>query len=284
VNPAAVPLRELLAQAAARLARSSDSPRLDAELLLAHCLGRDRAWLMAWPERVPDMDGRDCFEALLRRREQGEPVAYLLGEREFWSLPLMVTADTLVPRPETELLVEQSLALIAGRERPRILELGTGSGAIALALKRERPDAEIIATDVSPGALAVARRNAQSLGLAVGFLLCDWYRAIAPGPRFDLIVSNPPYIAADDPFLKQGDLPAEPRRALCSGPSGLEALRIIIEGAVPRLAPGAALALEHGHDQREAVRDLLRQAGFEQLRTERDFSGLPRVSLGLKPA
>ncbi len=277
-------IRALLERAGERLATVSDSPRLDAELLLAKSLGRDRAWLMAWPERRPADEALQTFEALLRRRENREPVAYLLGEREFWSMPLKVTPATLVPRPETELLVERSLALVERITAPRILELGTGSGAIALALKRERPDAAITATDISEAALAVARENADTLGLRVRFMVSDWYAAVEPGDRFDLIVSNPPYIAADDPWLRQGDLPAEPQAALCSGPSGLECLQTIVAGAPDHLRPGGALALEHGHDQCEAVQALLQQAGFDAVRTVEDFGGLPRVGIGTKPA
>ncbi len=276
-------IRDLLGQAAQRLQQASDSPRLDAELLLAHCLGRDRIWLMAWPEHEPEAGPLRCFEALIERRAGGEPMAYLLGEREFWSLPLTVTPDTLVPRPETELLVETALELIADRTNPSVLELGTGSGAIALALKKERPDARITASDVSEAALAVAARNGQKLGLDIHWLCSDWYQGLPAGRRYDLIVSNPPYIAADDPWLGRGDLPAEPQTALCSGPSGLEAVETIIAAAPRHLLPGAALALEHGHEQQAALRSLLEAAGFESVACRRDLAGLPRVSLGHLP-
>ncbi len=276
-------LRESLLQAAARLGTISDSPRLDAELLLARCLERDRAWLLTWPDHVLNEQQQACFEQLLQRRLAGEPVAYLLGEREFWSLNLKVTPATLVPRAETELLVERALIQIADRRSPRILELGTGSGAIALALKQERPDADISATDISAPALDIARENARRLGLSLRLLESDWFDALDPGERFELMVANPPYIAADDPWLARGDLPAEPRTALCSGPSGLEALERIIADAGAFLDPGAALLLEHGYDQREAVQKRLRDAGFEQVETWADHNGLPRVSRGIRP-
>ncbi len=274
-------LRDRLLEATGRLGSVSDSPRLDAELLMAHCLKRDRAWLLTWPDHVLDELQQACFDNLLQRRLAGEPVAYLLGEREFWSLRLRVTPATLVPRAETELLVERALTEIDGRPRPRVLELGTGSGAIALALKQERPDAEITATDISASALEVARENAARLGLALRLLESDWYNAIDPGERFDLVVSNPPYIAAGDPWLSRGDLPAEPQSALCSGPSGLEALERIIAGAPVFLRAGAALLFEHGYDQLEPVQQRLREAGFEQIETWTDFNELPRVSRGL---
>lgn len=273
-------IRDLLGLAVQRLERRSDSPRLEAELLLAHCLGRDRSWLLAWPEHEPESGQVHCFEALLERRAGGEPVAYLLGKREFWSLPLRVTPDTLVPRPETELLVEAALALIAECPNPSVLELGTGSGAIALALKQERPDARITASDISPAALAVAARNGQELGLDIHWLCSDWYQGLPAGRRYHLIVSNPPYIAADDPWLKRGDLPAEPQTALCSGPSGLEALEVISAAAPRYLVSGGALVLEHGHGQQAALRALLEAAGFGSVTCRYDLGGLPRVSLG----
>ena len=276
-------IRHWLEQATRRLDAHSDSPRLDAELLLAHCLQRDRSWLMAWPEHPLEPAMVDCFQALLRQRLEGQPVAYLLGEREFWSLSLAVTPATLVPRPETELLVETALDWLADRPAPRLLEMGTGSGAIALALKKERADADITATDISPRALAVAAGNARRHRLDIRFLVSDWYAAIDGGAVFDLILSNPPYIAAGDPFLQRGDLPAEPQQALCSGPEGLEALRRIIAGAPDRLKPGGGLILEHGYRQGDAVRGLLQAEGFERVHSLEDFSGLPRVSLGTKP-
>ncbi len=281
MTAAANRLRDRLMQAAGRLGAVSDSPRLDAELLMAHCLKRDRAWLLTWPGHVLDEQQQTCFDELLQRRLAGEPVAYLLGEREFWSLRLKVSPATLVPRAETELLVERALTEIDGRPRPRVLELGTGSGAIALALKQERPDTDITATDISASALEVARENAARLGLALRLLESDWFDAIGPGERFDLIVSNPPYIAAGDPWLARGDLPAEPQSALCSGPSGLEALERIIADAPAFLRPGAALLLEHGYDQLEPVQQRLREAGFAQIETWTDFNELPRVSRGL---
>lgn len=257
----------------------------DARLLLAHVLQRDLAWLYAHPEQPLDERQLSRFRALLVRRAAGEPLAYLTGEKEFWSLPLKVTSDTLVPRPETELLVELALTAQPGSrsgapaantppaETPfRVLDLGTGSGAIALALAHERPRWEITATDASPTALAVAQENARRLGLAsIRFLAGHWYRALPEEARFHLILSNPPYVAEGDPHLRQDSLPHEPFTALASGPEGLDDLRQIIAGAPHRLLPGGWLLVEHGLDQGEAVRRLFWQAGFGRVETRQDL-------------
>ncbi len=273
-------IRAQLQWAAGLLYQISCSSRLDAELLLAHCLQRDRSYLMTWPERELDETQLACFHELIRRRLRPEPVAYLVGSREFFSMQLRTTSATLVPRPETEMLVEAVLSELDGCEQPRVLELGTGTGAIALALKQQLPACRVIATDIDEDALQVARENADTLRLDVGFMRSDWFGALTPEMRFDVIVSNPPYIAASDPYLSQGDLPAEPRHALCSGETGLEALQVIVAGASARLIAGGLLVLEHGWDQGPAVAELMTRAGFLQVRTERDFNELPRMTSG----
>jgi release factor glutamine methyltransferase len=255
----------------------------EAEILLAHVLGKSRTYLHTWPERVLTSDEQTGFEALLERRARGEPVAYLVGTRGFWSLDLAVTVDTLIPRPETELLVEQALARIPPDADWAIADLGTGSGAIALALAHERPHCRVVATDRSAAALAVARGNAERLGIAnVCFREGAWYAPLA-GERFHVIVSNPPYIAEDDPHLDQGDLRYEPQTALAAGPDGLDDLRLIVGGAAAHLWPGGWLLLEHGYDQGEAVRGLLCEHGFLDVHSVRDVPGHERVSAGQRP-
>ena len=255
----------------------------DAELLLAHALGRPRGWLYAHADAAAAADDAARFEALLERRGHGEPVAYLCGRRGFWTLDLMVTPDTLVPRPETELLVELALRRLPVRGPVRIADLGTGSGAIALALAAERPDATVVATDASPAALAVAAANARAAGLGrVGFHAGDWFAAL-PGQRFDLVASNPPYIADGDPHLREGDLRFEPPAALSSGEDGLDAIRAIVAGAPAHLSPGGWLLLEHGWTQGAAVRALLQAAGLVEVSTHRDLEERDRVTLGRTP-
>jgi release factor glutamine methyltransferase len=266
---------------ARRLAPVSSTPALDAELLLAQALGATRAAAAAHPER--ELTDAQCaaIEALAGRRLRGEPVAYLTGRKEFWSLELEVTPDVLVPRPETELAVELALVAVAGSPRPALLDLGTGSGAIALALARERPDAAVTATDVSAAALGVAAANAARLGIGnVRFVRGAWFAPVA-GARFDLVASNPPYLAARDPALAA--LGCEPRDALVAGPTGLEALERIIAGAPAALRPGGALVVEHGADQGDAVRALMARAGLTGVVTGRDLAGLERVTQGRLP-
>lgn len=275
-------VRDLLAAASRRI--GGGDARLDAELLLSHALGVTRARLYAWPEHEPGPAQREAFERLVAARARGEPIAHLTGHREFWSLDLAVTPDVLIPRHETELLVELALERIPRDRAMRIADLGTGSGAIALAIARERPLARVTATDASAPALDVARHNAERLGIGnVAFAAGDWYAAIGDA-RFDLIVSNPPYIAAEDAHLAEGDLRFEPAAALASGPDGLDALRQIIAGASAHLADGGALLLEHGFDQSASVRALLEAAGFEGVASVRDAAGHERVTLGAKRA
>jgi len=277
-RPATAPVRHLLDAARGRLDAA------EAEILLAHALGQSRAWLFAHA-RDPVPDGAAAaFQALVARREAGEPVAYLCGRRGFWSLDLAVTPDTLIPRPETELLVELALERLPPDRELQVADLGTGSGAIALALACERPRARVIATDASAAALAVARGNAQRLGLGnVELRQGDWFAPLQ-GLRLDLVASNPPYIASDDPHLARGDLRHEPASALASGVDGLDDLRTIAAGAPAHLLPGGWLLLEHGWTQGAQVRALLDAAGFADVATCRDLEQRDRVSLGRMPA
>ncbi|AKC88166.1 SAM-dependent methyltransferase [Pseudoxanthomonas suwonensis] len=270
-------LDALLREAAARIGRG------DAEPLLVHALGVDRAWLFAHATDPVDAGAAGRFRALVERRAAGEPVAYLTGRRGFWTLDLEVTPDTLIPRPETELLVELALARVGPDQPVRIADLGTGSGAIALALASERPAAAVVATDVSKATLAVAVRNAQAHALDnVWFRRGDWTEALG-NDRFDLIASNPPYIAEGDPHLAEGDLRHEPPRALSSGADGLDAIRTIALAAPRHLVPGGWLLLEHGLEQGPAVRALLEQAGLVEVETVRDLELRDRVTLGRLP-
>lgn len=262
--------------AALARAQAQGVARLDAQLLLGHVLGRPRAWLIAHGEAAVDPGAAERFRALCRRRAEGEPLAYLLGEKEFRGLLLEVDRHVLVPRPETEGLVDWALELLA--ERPpgaAVADLGTGSGAIALAIAQARRDARVSAVERSAQALALARRNGARLGLAVEWLPGDWWAPLA-GRHLDLAVANPPYIAAGDAHLSA--LAAEPMAALSPGPEGLEALRAIVRQAPAHLAPGGWLLLEHGHDQGDAVRAMLRSAGLQDAATRADLAGLPRCS------
>jgi len=256
---------------------------VDAEYLLVHVLGKPRSWLFAHHDDLVAGDQAAVFEALVQRRARGEPVAYLTGQRGFWRFDLAVTPATLIPRPETELLVELALERLPTDRALRVADLGTGSGAIALALAHERPRAQVLATDASAQALAVAQANAAALRLGnVGFGEGDWYAPLAD-ERFDLIASNPPYIALGDPHLDEGDLRYEPASALSSGHDGLDAIRAIVADAPTHLVAGGWLLLEHGWDQGEAVRALLAAAGFAEVATRQDLEGRDRVSLGRWP-
>ena len=269
---------ELLRHAAERL--PGEDARHEAEQLLLHVLGVERAWLFAHATDEVDDEARQRFEALLERRIGGHPLAYLLGRRGFWTLDLQVNTATLIPRPETELLVEQALARLPGDDMVRVADMGTGSGAIALSIASERPLATVMASDLLGPTLAVAVKNAQAHGLDnVWFRRGHWYAALG-ADRFDMIVSNPPYIAAGDPHLQQGDLRFEPAPALASGADGLDAIREIIAGAPEHLVPGGWLLLEHGWDQGEAIRALLQQAGFAEVETVQDLEQRDRVTLG----
>jgi len=275
-------LRDLLNDASERLHDVTEQPLLDAQVLMCHVLGRERSWLYAWPEQTLEGTQVARFEQLIVQRAAGHPVAYLTGRREFWSLPLKVSEHTLIPRPETEHLVEITgeLGLPAAAN---VLDLGTGSGAIALALASEHPDWQVSACDCSDAALAIARVNAAAFGLGrVTFVRSDWFAAIADDARFDLIVSNPPYIAASDPHLVRGDVRFEPRQALVSGTDGLDDIRRIAADAPRFLRPGGWLWLEHGYQQAEGVAALLHGQGFVDVDSHSDLAGHARHTGGRK--
>ena len=260
---------------------------VDAQVLLAYVVGNTRAWLTAHADESLTPNESARFFSLARRRRVGEPIAYLTGVREFWGLSLLVTQNVMIPRPETETLVERALARLVPDRASHVLDLGTGSGAIALALARERPRTQIVATDVNGAALRIADANARRLGLYnVSFVLADWYDGMelsSEHPAFDVIVSNPPYIAAGDRHLGEGDLRFEPMAALTPGGNGLSALSTIIAGAPQRLTLGGWLIVEHGYDQQDDVRALFESAGFIDLESTRDLAGIPRVCAGLLP-
>ncbi len=256
----------------------SETAALDADLLLQHCLDRGRAWLLSHPLAPISTKERDCLRASIRRRAAGEPVAYITGTRGFWTLDLRVTAATLIPRPETEVLVEHALARIPADRPRRVADLGTGCGAVALALARERPQARVVATDVSADALDVARNNRRQCGMHnVEFRRGDWFSAVE-SQRFHLVVANPPYVALGDPSLSRDGVCFEPPLALLAGAGGLDALEVVINGAPRHLHTDGWLLVEHGCDQGAAVRRLMRESTGRSVATFRDYAGLERVS------
>jgi release factor glutamine methyltransferase len=268
--------------AAATAALTGDEAGREAERLLQHALGQPRAWLYAHADDAIDASAERCVHELVARRDAGEPLAYITGRREFWSLDLAVSPAVLIPRPETELLVELAIQRIPHEQFASAADLGTGSGAIALAIARERPRTQVLATDSSAAALDVARGNAARLAVAnVGFALGDWCAALGYA-QFDLIVSNPPYIAAADPHLRRGDLRFEPTSALASGIDGLDAIRSIVKAAPAHLRPGGWLLLEHGCEQGRDVRKLLETSGFVEVFTALDLEDRERVSGGCR--
>lgn len=270
-------IRELLKLS--QLLVGSDSAALDAELLLCHCLAKERAYLYTWPEREVDVQQENHFRELIARRQRGEPVAYLLGSRDFWSFSLAVDNSTLIPRPDTERLVEVALELLSS-DRAKVLDLGTGTGAIALALAKEKPHWQVLGVDVANAAVELAQRNARALEIInAEFVQSDWFANI-PAQQFDLIVSNPPYIDGADPHLAQGDVRFEPRRALVAEQNGLAAIAEITARAQDYLKPGAWLLFEHGFEQAPLVRTLLSQKAFESIATWNDFGGRERVTGG----
>ncbi len=277
-----------LTSASLRLAATLDLPReearLEARVLAAHALGVNRAWLVTHGHDLLTPAQAEAVEACIGRRLTGEPVAYILGRREFYGLEFSVTPDVLIPRPETETLVEAALERLPAMAPCQVLDLGTGSGVIALTLAVHRPQARVVAVDRSGPALEVARRNARTLGLErVHFVQADWYPD-GSVKNFDMIVSNPPYVADADPHLARGDLRFEPRGALAAGPDGLDAIRAIVAGAPAHLRPGGWLLLEHGYDQAPACHALMRDAGLRSLFMLEDLGGRPRVTGGCLPA
>ncbi|EMM5416252.1 peptide chain release factor N(5)-glutamine methyltransferase [Citrobacter amalonaticus] len=270
-------LREAISQL-----QESESPRRDAEILLEFVTGKGRTWILAFGE-TPLTDAQQAqLATLLSRRQRGEPIAHLTGVREFWSLPLFVSPATLIPRPDTECLVEQALARLPSHPC-RILDLGTGTGAIALALASERPDCEVTAVDRMPDAVALAQRNAAHLAINnVHILQSDWFSALS-GQQFAMIVSNPPYIDEQDPHLTQGDVRFEPLSALVAGDCGMVDIVHIIEQSRTRLEAGGFLLIEHGWQQGAAVRDAFIRAGYQAVETCRDYGDNERLTLGRKP-
>jgi release factor glutamine methyltransferase len=267
-----------------RAAELPDSPtaRLDAELLLAAALGKSRSYLHTWPEKIVSSEAALAFSQFLLRRRAGEPVAYILGQQGFWNLDLEVAPHTLIPRPDTELLVETALDLLPATPA-KVLDLGTGSGAIALALASERAAWQVTAVDRVLEAVALAERNRQRLQLEnVNVFTSHWFSALAD-QRFDLIISNPPYIAAGDVHLAEGDVRFEPESALVAGADGLDDIREIIAASVQHLNAGGWLMLEHGYDQASAVRELLLAAGYAQVESRKDLGGHERITLGRLP-
>jgi len=276
-------IKQLLADGAHALVDSeseNDSARLDAEILLALTLQKPRTWLYTWPEHIPSLPEQHMYLDLLRRRQSGEPVAYLTHRREFFGLELKINHHVLVPRPETETLVQCVLDVLADNSAARIADLGTGSGAVALALASQKPQARIVATDASSDALALARENAERLGIDnVTFMAGDWLVPLS-GLTFDLIASNPPYIAEDDPHLSRDGVRFEPKPALVSGKDGLDAIRHLVTESPACLETGGWLMIEHGFDQGEAVRGLFTEVGFIDVVTHRDLGGNERVTIG----
>jgi release factor glutamine methyltransferase len=282
-------LTTVLATSIGALIEESAIPQRETAMLLEHVLQMSRASIAAHPERLLDTPQEHLARAWIQRRVVGEPMAYILGEREFYGVKLIVTPDVLIPRPETETLVEQALARLSKQYAPntaRVLDLGTGSGAIAISLAEQRPTLDIVATDISAKALSVAKENAKRLGVQISFIESDWFAALE-NERFDLIVSNPPYVAHGDPHLSQGDLRFEPITALTDNEpnqGGLACIRRIIKNAPKHLNGEGWLLFEHGYDQANACRELLAARGFVELMCTHDLAGIPRVSGGRWPA
>lgn len=278
-------LDALLKQAAQRLqAAGSASPRIDAEVLLSHVLGRDRTWLYTWGDKACSLWEQARFDALVAARAQGTPVAYLTGEREFWGLRLATAPETLIPRPDTETVVELALSR-ATLSSGRLLDLGSGTGAIALAFASEQPRWQVVGVDVREEAVALASRNAKSLAITnAQFLKSDWFSALETleeaDRRFEIIVSNPPYIAADDPHLAEGDVRFEPRSALVADADGMADLLYLVHAAQHYLMASGWLLLEHGYAQADKVREALTSAGYQNVESVRDLGGHERVTLG----
>jgi len=281
-------INQHLKNASKQLENLSDSPRLDAEVLLAHSLKKNRTWLATWPDKELCEAEILAFNLLLKRRLSGEPVAHITGSREFWSLELNISKDTLIPRPETELMIEQILKHYPQSSNIKLLDLGTGSGAIALAVASERPNWSITATDKSTAALNIAKLNAQRLELHnINFIPGSWFEPIKKLPPenqlFDIIASNPPYIPQLDPHLSQGDVRFEPLSALASGADGLDDIRLICQQALSHLKSAGMLIIEHGFDQKTKIHDILQLLAYENICQYVDLANQPRLSSGLKP-
>ena len=271
-------ITQTLQHATEQFSVSSDSARLDAEILLAFVLNENRTYLFTWPEKEITTEQTNTFNDLLKRRLNGEPIAYIVGEQEFWSMPLKVTPDTLIPRPETELLVELALQQIPIDKVQNILDLGTGSGAIALAIAKERPQCAVTGIDQSKQALIIAEENALNLNIKnARFQHGHWFRELNPGQQYDVIVSNPPYIACHDPHLSKGDVQFEPDSALSSGSDGLDDIREIAEQARQFLTPDGWLLVEHGYDQHTAITELFHTLGYKNITDHKDLADLPRI-------
>lgn len=261
--------------------KAAGHARFEAEILLAFALNKPRVYLHTWPNANIAEDSHTLYSSLIQRRKTGEPIAYLTGQREFWSLELQINSDVLIPRPETELLVEKALQKISGIPNPVVIDLGTGSGAIALAIASERQDANVTASDFSQAALDVAKQNARQLGIKnVDFMQSHWCQEL-PLDHYHLIVSNPPYVASEDHHLK-GDLRFEPLSALSSGKDGLDDIRLICQTAAPHLLDGGCLYLEHGYDQADAINTILTNENFIGLGHAQDLNQIPRLSWGQK--
>ena len=260
----------------------TDTPQLDAELLLADALQKDRTYLFTWPDKTLTSEQNAIFENLLSKRILGHPIAHIIGHREFWGLNLKVTADTLIPRPDTETIIESVLDLQLNADA-KILDMETGTGAIALALKSERPNSHVSALDFSLKALEVAKTNAHDLNLEIEFYHSDWFKAVK-GLKYDCIVTNPPYIEEDDLHLKQGDVRFEPLTALTSGADGLDDIRYIIKQAKTHLHDNGWLVIEHGYNQADAIKSLFETEGYSHSKVVYDLGGNPRISLACKTA
>lgn len=274
-------LGELTRDTTDQLAAISDSARLDAELLIAHVLKIPRSHFVSRPEQTLETKQLEKIRQLIQRRADGEPIAYILGKKHFWDLELSVSPDVLIPRPDTELLVETALTLFDADKAVNVLDLGTGSGAIAIAIARSRPHWHVTATDDSQPALAIAIENAEAYQLHnLSLLQSHWFDDLAPDKQYDLIVSNPPYVRADDPHLQQGDVRFEPQQALVSGRDGLDAIRYLIPNSKKHLQPGGWLMLEHGYDQGEQVQQLFIENDYKDVQQRKDLGGHIRVSVG----
>ena len=275
-----LPISQIIEDAVEQLQTVSDSARLDIELLLCSVIKKERSFFHAWPEHELEQHQLNSFLQLLELRLQGKPIAHILGERGFWSLNLKVTTDTLIPRPDTERLVELALELISKDTPQKILDLGTGTGAIALSLAKEKPDCLITATDQSIAALEVAKQNAVDNNISnIEFVRSNWFEKLS-SQQFDMIVTNPPYIKENDPHLKQGDVRFEPLSALTSGEDGLDDIRSIISNSQKYLAKQGVLLIEHGYDQADTVCHLLTEANFKNVSSFKDYNDNPRVSIG----